>query len=68
MPEGTVRGFALPEGHAVLHGRVAGGQPIIHYVAAGWTSADVRDAEAWWAELDARARRLAHPVKATIAP
>ncbi len=67
LPENLVLGIAEPEGHAVLHGNAPAGKAVTHYVGAGWTSAGVRDAEAWWSELNARARRLAHPLRVRIA-
>jgi len=44
------------------------GVPAVQYVGAGWTaSGDFASVEDWWRHLDAFGRRLASPVKVTLA-
>jgi len=44
------------------------GQPVVHYIGAGWTgSRDFRDVEDWWQHLDAFAERVRVPLRITIA-
>ena len=43
------------------------GQPVVHYVGAGWTdSGDFRDVREWWHYLDDFAERLSAPVRVTV--
>jgi hypothetical protein len=50
---------------AVSHAR--SGQPVVHYIGAGWTdSHDFRDARDWWTYLDNFADRLASPIAVTM--
>jgi len=46
---------------AVSHAR--SGQPVVHYIGAGWTgSGDFRDLRDWYGYLDTFAQRLEHPL------
>ena len=50
-------------GHHLLIADGANGQPVVHYVAAGWTpSGDFDGPSSWWAYLDEVATRLSHPL------
>jgi pectinesterase len=47
--------------------RAKSGQPVVNYVASGWTdSGDFRDVKDWWKYLDQTAQRLSTPVKITL--
>lgn len=49
---------------AVSHAR--SGEPVVHYIGAGWTdSGDFRGVADWWTYLDHFAQRLASPVVVT---
>ena len=54
--------------HYLAIGTAKSGEPAVHYVGAGWTaSGDFPTPQSWWAYLDSFARRLASPVKVTVA-
>lgn len=53
--------------HYVLVATARSGQPVVHYIGAGWTgSRDFRDVEDWWTYLDEYSRRLGAPLKVTV--
>ena len=53
--------------HYVALATARAGVPVIHYIGAGWTpSGDFDRAEDWWAHLDAKAQRLAAPLRVTV--
>jgi len=53
--------------HYVLLASARSGQPVVHYIGAGWTgSRDFTGVEDWWRYLDASARRLEAPLKVTL--
>ncbi len=53
--------------HFVLTATARPGQPVVHYIGAGWTGSRDFDAVAdWWSYLDGYARRLAAPVRITV--
>lgn len=55
------------EDHYVITATARSGQPVVHYVGAGWTgSRDFRDVEDWWTYLDESARRFGAPLKVTL--
>ena len=44
------------------------GQPVVHYIGAGWTaSGDFREPQDWWRALDTLAARLDAPIRVTLA-
>lgn len=52
--------------HYVAISRAPPGQPVVHYIGAGWTaSGDFRDPQSWWSYLDRFSMRLASPVAIT---
>lgn len=54
--------------HYLAIGSAKSGEPAVHYIGAGWTaSGDFPTPQSWWAYLDSFARRLASPVKVTVA-
>ena len=55
------------DGHHLLLLDPPKNAPAVTHVATAWTAAgDVRDAEDWWALLDAEADRLAHPLRVSV--
>lgn len=53
--------------HYVLLATARSGEPVVHWIGAGWTgSRDFRGVEDWWAHLDDWARRLEHPIRVTL--
>lgn len=53
--------------HYIAIARAVPGQPLVHYVGAGWTaSGDFPNVESWWAHLDQQARKLAAPIEVTV--
>jgi pectinesterase len=52
--------------HYLAIGTVRPGEPLTHWVGAGWTaSGDFPDVQAWWRHLDELAQRLDAPMKVT---
>jgi pectinesterase len=67
LPRERVVDWKEAHNHYVAVARAASGQPVVHYVGAGWTaSGDFPTPQAWWGYLDAFAQRLAAPVKVTL--
>jgi len=54
--------------HYLAVSNARSGQPVVHYIGAGWTdSHDFRDVEDWWKFLDDFSERLASPIAVTLA-
>jgi len=52
--------------HYLAIGSVRPGEPLVHWVGAGWTaSGDFADVQAWWRYLTEFAQRLEAPMKVT---
>ena len=55
------------EDHYFMVATAHPGQPVVHYVGAGWTgSRDFRDVEDWWKYLDEFSERARVPIKVSI--
>jgi len=53
--------------HYVAISHAASGQPVVHYIGAGWTaSGDFPTPQSWWNYLDQLSMRLASPVRVTF--
>jgi pectinesterase len=66
LPRDRVVDWKEAHNHYLAVSRATPGQPVVHYIGAGWTaSGDFPTPQAWWAYLDAVAQRLASPVKVT---
>jgi pectinesterase len=66
MPRVRVEEWKESSDHyfAVAHAKP--GEPVVHYIGAGWTdSGDFRGVADWWSYLDRFAQRLATPVVVT---
>lgn len=53
--------------HYVMLATARLGQPVVHYIGAGWTgSRDFAGVEDWWRYLNEASRRLEKPLKVTM--
>ena len=53
--------------HYVAISHAASGQPVVHYIGAGWTaSGDFPTPQSWWRYLDQFAMRLGSPLTVTF--
>ncbi len=53
--------------HYLAISHAASGQPVVHYIGAGWTaSGDFPNPQSWWNYLDQFSMRLASPVRVTF--
>ena len=67
LPRDRVVDWKEVQDHYVAVSRATPGQPVVHWIGAGWTaSGDFPTPQAWWGYLDAFAQRLATPVKVTV--
>lgn len=67
LPRDRVADWKEAHGHYLAVSAARPGEPVVHYVGAGWTaSGDFPTPQAWWGYLDAYAQRLAAPVKITL--
>ncbi len=67
LPRERVVDWKEAHGHYLAVSRATPGQPVVHYVGAGWTaSGDFPTPQAWWAYLDRFAQRLAAPIAVTV--
>jgi pectinesterase len=66
LPRERVVDWKEAHNHYVAVSRATPGQPVVHYIGAGWTaSGDFPTPQAWWGYLDRFAQRLAAPIKVT---
>jgi pectinesterase len=55
--------------HYLAISHATSGQPVVHYIGAGWTaSGDFPTPQSWWLYLDQSAMRIASPVRVTFGP
>lgn len=67
LDRGRVIDVKETDDHYVVTATARSGQPVVHYLGAGWTgSRDFDDVQDWWTYLDAYARRLGAPLRVTI--
>ncbi len=67
MPGEHLLGVRETENHYLLLGHIHPGQPVTHYVGAGWTAAgEFQRVEDWWAYLDRFVQRLREPLRVSI--
>jgi pectinesterase len=53
--------------HYLAISQAVSGQPVVHYIGAGWTaSGDFPTPQSWWKYLDEQSMRIASPVKVTF--
>jgi len=66
LPRERVRDWKETGDHYLAVSAATPGQPVVHYIGAGWTaSGDFPTPQSWFAYLDAFAQRLASPIKVT---
>jgi len=69
LPRDRVNDWKETKDHYLALTHATSGQPVTHYIGAGWTaSGDFPTPQSWWTYLDAFAQRLAAPIKVTIDP
>jgi pectinesterase len=67
LPRDRVTDWKETSTHYLAVSRASSGQPVAHYVGAGWTaSGDFPTPQQWWVDLDTFAQRLAAPVRLTV--
>jgi pectinesterase len=67
LPRERVTDWKEAHGHYLAISRATPGQPVVHYVGAGWTaSGDFPTPQAWWKYLDTAAQRIAAPIAVTV--
>ena len=63
LPRDRVIDWKEADNHYLAVSHARSGQPVVHYIGAGWTaSGDFPTPESWWAYLDSFAQRLASPI------
>ena len=64
LPRDRVTDWKEADNHYLALSRAKSGQPVVHYIGAGWTaSGDFPTPQSWWAYLDSFAQRLASPIR-----
>jgi pectinesterase len=67
LPRERVTDWKEAHNHYLAISRATPGQPVVHYIGAGWTaSGDFPTPQAWWGYLDGFAQRLAAPIAVTM--
>lgn len=63
LPRERLRDWKEVHNHYLGVSHAKSGQPVVHYVGAGWTaSGDFPNPQSWWEYLDNYAKRLAAPL------
>lgn len=66
LPRDQVSDWKEADNHYLAVSHARSGQPVVHYIGAGWTaSGDFPTPQSWWAYLDSFAQRLASPIGVT---
>jgi pectinesterase len=69
MPRARVEEWKESSDHYFAVAHAKSGEPVVHYIGAGWTdSGDFRGVADWWSYLDRFAQRLATPVVVSWTP
>ena len=64
LPRDRIDDWKETPTHYVAISHATSGQPVVHYIGAGWTgSGDFPTPQAWWDYLDRMAIRLASPLR-----
>jgi pectinesterase len=67
IPRSRLVDWKETDNHYFAVGRARSGEPVVHYIGAGWTdSGDFRDVRDWWSYLDQSAQRIASPIRVTF--
>lgn len=68
LPSNRIDGWKEAHGHYLALSHAKSGEPVVHYIGAGWTaSGDFPTPQSWWAYLNGFADRLSSPIKVTVA-
>lgn len=69
LPSASVSDWKEMHGHYLAVSSATSGQPVVHYIGAGWTdSGDFPTPQSWWKYLDEMALRLGAPLRVTVDP
>ncbi len=67
LPRERITDWKETPTHFLAISHAASGQPVVHYIGAGWTaSGDFPTPQSWWGYLDQFSMRLASPVRVTF--
>jgi pectinesterase len=67
LPRERITDWKETPTHYLAISHATSGQPVVHYIGAGWTaSGDFPTPQAWWGYLDQFSMRLASPVRVTF--
>ena len=67
LPRERITDWKETPTHYLAISHATSGQPVVHYIGAGWTaSGDFPTPQAWWSYLDQFAMRVASPVRVTF--
>ncbi len=67
LPRDRVADWKEISNHYLAISHARSGEPVVHYVGAGWTgNGDFRDVGDWWSYLTQFAQRLETPLKVTL--
>jgi pectinesterase len=67
LPRERITDWKETPTHYLAISHATSGQPVVHYIGAGWTaSGDFPTPQSWWSYLDQYSMRLASPVKVTF--
>lgn len=67
LPRDRVTDWKEAFGHYLAVTHAKSGEPVVHYIGAGWTaSGDFPTPQSWWGYLDNFATRLASPIKVAV--
>ncbi|MDQ3082563.1 MAG: DUF4861 domain-containing protein [Gemmatimonadota bacterium] len=68
LPRSRLKDWKEIKNHYLAVSSARSGEPVVHYVGAGWTaSSDFPTPQSWWAYLDKFASRLAAPIEVRLA-
>lgn len=69
LPEDRLEAVREAAGHYLAVTAATPGEPVTHYIGAGWTaSGDFDTVEDWWTYLDTFAQRLNAPLQVILSP
>jgi len=69
LPRDRILDWKETPTHYLAISQAVSGQPVVHYIGAGWTaSGDFPTPQSWWKYLDEYSMRIASPVRVTFGP
>jgi pectinesterase len=67
LPRGRITAWKETPTHYLAISHATSGQPVVHYIGAGWTaSGDFPTPQSWWSYLDQFSMRLGAPVRVRV--